>query len=445
MRRIGPRYRIRKRALAVCFAAVILAVVVIDLYPLWKRSDKISMKDPPGLLLPQTSRNKGRPLLPTSIVSNQTPLWMDKYVKFQNSWLKAPNGAGALNGIKYTFQSRGRKRPPLLIWNCPTAGACGGLGDRLYGIIMGLYIAILSERIFLIQEWNINGIAHPLLDYLQPNHLWWHATVPSRESIDFGLLSTMDDRQHPLLLEPCGLKPDKRDYFLRNNIMTYESQLKESSCLQDYWQDLSSKREQDFDRPLAEVGFHTLFKFTRHVDDQATMLLQKSGTIDELDYVSSPYIGMHIRTGQGETWNDPERHSGAENLERFATCANNMHRSIAQKCETTPKVYIAADNNEAKKYMLNKYSSAGIFKGLTDLEILHIDRSNFDKFTSIKDAYDNVWGELKLLIDATCLVLSRSKISTLALELSAQQPQCAVFFDKCDDDTLQEAVQAISC
>jgi hypothetical protein len=449
LRRRGRRYPMKSGVLVVCFSGVLLFVVLIDLYSLWTQSVGIDKTEDSSLSLLQLPRNKGRQSVHTSSSSSisasmEIPAWMDTHIKFQNSWIKGGRGESFSVGTEYTLQTNDRKRPPLLIWNCPSAGACGGLGDRLYGIIMGLYIAMLSERIFLIQEWNIDGIPHPLLDYLQPNHLLWHAKLLSREAVDFGLLSTMDNRQHPLLLEPCGLKPDQRDYFLRNNLMTYESQLQQSSCFQDYlkaW----SVGQQDIARPLALVGFNTLFHFTEHVDKKAKSLLKKSGTSTDSNGVRTPYIGMHIRTGQGSTWSDPERHSGTTNLERFATCAMDLQKAIAERCGIAPKIYVAADNNEAKEYLLSKHSRDDVFQALTDMEILHIDRSSLDQIANIRNAYDNVWGELKVLIDATCLVMSRSKISTLALDLSVQQPRCAVYFDDCDDEAVRQATGTLSC
>jgi hypothetical protein len=67
------------------------------------------------------------------------------------------------------------------------------------------------------------------------------------------------------------------------------------------------------------------------------------------------------------------------------------------------------------------------------------------KLQNVSAAYDNVWGELKVLIDATCLVMSHSKFSTLAWELSDQQPRCAVYFDDCDEDRVQQAVSVLDC
>ena len=426
--------------MAVWFLLVILFVGAVDLFPLLFHKDVSSSTSSVNLENFQ-SQNEAQGKTPA-----QTPIgipeWMQAHVRFQNQWVQSESGLS--DSTDFTLRQSNRKRPPLLVWNCPTRGSCGGLGDRLYGIIMGLFIAMLTQRIFLVQEWKIKDVAHPLWDYVQPSHLHYRVALPPRDSSDFGVLSLVDNRQHPVLLEPCELQPDKRDYFLRNNLMTYEPQLTNSACLKDYWKASSVTHIND-NHSLAFIGFHTLFRFTQRAHQKSRLLLQEAKILAPSDAILPQYIGMHVRTGQGTTWHDPERHTGTANLERFGKCALQLQRAVAAKCGTNPSIYVAADNHEVKEFLLNNYGKEGSLKFVTDKEILHIDRSKLDLIDNVRDAYDFLWTELKVLVDATCLVMSRSKISTLATDLNPQYPRCAVYFDECSDEQVQQAARSLPC
>ena len=376
----------------------------------------------------------------------KVPSWMASHVQFQNEWMISESTSRHSRLPQYSV-STNETRPPLLIWTCQGKGFCGGLGDRIYGIIMGLYIAMLTQRIYLVQEWKGPDAPRPLSAYLQPNHLHWRAMVSPDVLDKMGILSTIDNREHPLLLEPGTINNDKRDYYLRNNIMTYESLLVQSTCLQDYWNQQGGRNDS---RPLSNVGFFTLFQFTERVDALALSLLRSSKVIDESMEkkeisATKKFLALHIRTGQGKTWDDPERHSGIQNLQRFDECAVRLQEAVQKRCGWSPDVYIASDNDEAKDFFLTRHRKDGSFKAAMNLEVFHIDRTKTGMLTDVATAYDQVWGELKVLIDAQCLVMSRSKFSTLAMELSPQQPRCAVYFDDCNSEKVNEAVQALSC
>ena len=392
------------------------------------------------------------------------PPWMWDHIKFQQKWIiKGKQQAGDANdegqistGTSYRIMptdknTSNQTRPNLLVWNCQAQGGCGGLGDRLYGIIMGLYMAMMTQRIFLIQEWKQPNIAHPLWDYVQPNHLAWHAQLDSKTRQEMGLLSTIDNRDHPLLMDPCDRQlelADKRDYYLRNNIMTYETQLDQSFCLQNYWKEHGGRTD---NAPLPNTGFLTLFQFTQRVQEQAHNLLRQSRILNRRRQSTATattmpmYIAMHVRTGQGKTWDDPDRHAGLSDLERFDACAVRVQTAIGQKCATQLDVYVASDKSQAKVYFLDKHSHDGTFKANVIMEVFHIDRTNAELLSNVLGAYDQVWGELKVLIDAACLIMSRSNFSILGLDLSPQQPRCAVYFDECDENHVRRAVEALVC
>jgi hypothetical protein len=343
--------------------------------------------------------------------------------------------------------SLAQARPPWLQWVCLQRGACGGLGDRIYGMIMGLYMSLLSGRLYLIREWESPATAHPLEDYLQANLVQWKAKTDANRR-PAAMLTTVDNRNHPLLLDPCGLATDPRDYELRNNLMTYEGIFRQTDCLQDYWKEAGGGPPPTDNRSLAHIGFWTLFRFTARVEEQARILLRQVGLVAAASSPHPFYLAVHIRTGQGQTWQDPARHDGVENMEAFYQCTRRLQDAVQKRCTlaSRPPVYVAADTVDAKEFFqTHSANDDGSLKANLQMEVFHIDRSVTHKLQNVSAAYDNVWGELKVLIDATCLVMSHSKFSTLAWELSDQQPRCAVYFDDCDEDRVQQAVSVLDC
>jgi len=188
-----------------------------------------------------------------------------------------------------------------------------------------------------------------------------------------------------------------------------------------------------------------------------------------------PYVAVHIRTGRGKTFTDALFPSNNESTwPLYYQCAKALQRGIQEKCHsqeanftsttrstavnhTIPPplvpIYVAADTVDVKKVMLewgrneeeSRLRNQSTIKTLLNLEIYHIDRSNKAKFVSQPpvDAQLDVWAEMKLLIDSTCLVMSYSKFSRLGHWLSPQQPRCAVLYNDCGSERVQKALEGL--
>jgi hypothetical protein len=489
---------------------------------------------------------------------------------------------------------------------------CGGLGDRLYGIVMTLYLALLTNRTLLVQgqDWNVVeatagaggnsnnnnnscGLLAPLEHFLRPAHIQWNAAAfmddnehddataandgdddGDDESVDtIYHVNTLDNRRHVYLQDPCRSIPTRyKRIEIQNNLMTYDDVLfqntsSQSACWMNLKDDWRKQRHHDDKHDsmdvdnngtqrlsLFQIGFWTLFRFAprvyrqadhlrtlagmtqnemknennnvptndnddndiSHHDDSTTTLSTRS-TPPQLRSKSSsrslfrPYIGVHIRTGQAESWTDPIRHgSSRATLQLFYQCAiklqhgmhqihidiqqqqqqqlqqlqqQEQHQHCFHKYSTTnssmtttsssknintnsyhsstaplpplPDIYIASDNAAAKMQIQHwgaaaaaaaavaadhpqrqekSKSSNNSIKTLVDMDILHIDKTRVDDLQRnsvvlhhqtdkydrvVQQAYMNVWAELQILRDASCLVTSRSKFSDLAVELNS--------------------------
>jgi len=55
----------------------------------------------------------------------------------------------------------------------------------------------------------------------------------------------------------------------------------------------------------------------------------------------------------------------------------------------------------------------------------------------------DAWAELSTLIDAVCLVTSRSGFSNVPMWVSTHQPRCSVRFDHCSAEDVTIALQVL--
>lgn len=352
--------------------------------------------------------------------AHSMPPWMTAYVDLHKSRIvKKADGT-----LQYT-------NDPYLKWTCRVMGSCGGLGDRLNGIIMSLYMAILTNRTFILEQgWQTPA---NMTAFLQPASIRWNLSAPSYAN---KRISTIDQCQHPYLTEPCKQHDPAKGIEFQNNLMTDEAQLAES-CMNDYWKQFGGRQD---DRSLFHIGFWALFRFTPLVDQSANQLRQRAGMKGSND----PYVAVHIRTGQGATWEDPVRHGTTQDLHSFYQCALKIQTGLKQRYQTTtmPSIYSAADNNTAKE-LIQSWNQDGTVMAVTDLEVFHIDRTRVNELKDFDQAYSDVWGELKVLIDATCLVMSRSGFSKLGSQISHQQPRCAIMFNECSDANVTKVLNRL--
>jgi hypothetical protein len=184
------------------------------------------------------------------------------------------------------------------------------------------------------------------------------------------------------------------------------------------------------DKQMWNSMFWTLFRLSNRTIEAGKRQL---GPINP-DY----FVGVHIRTGGNtSTFIDPFRHSTKKDLELFATCTKFVQQELTAKCGTTPGVYVASDNDDAKAYMM---ANGGSNVYASPVETYHIDKSNITLLQNFTLASDAIWGDFKALMDATCLVVGRSGFSYLSQHMARQQPRCALMFNDCPIEKVRQIV-----
>jgi hypothetical protein len=106
-------------------------------------------------------------------------------------------------------------------------------------------------------------------------------------------------------------------------------------------------------------------------------------------------------------------------------------------------IYLAADTASAKKQFLDWDSDVRTMEN----EVYHFDRTSSSVLKDAQQAALDVFRDLKLLMDSTCIVMSRSdgrvsKFSRLADWLPTQ-PRCSAFWNDCGPEKVAEQLSRI--
>ena len=358
----------------------------------------------------------------------EAPRWIRDYVKFHKS--KVLKDGKLIAGTRW------------IRWFCPGGKGgrhCGGLADRLKGMLQALLFGIVDNRVVVLEEWE--KPPHPLSNYLEPNLInytaktIWHHNAHTVEGYKAKepqpIFYTIHDH-------PCNFTEYGKNFTgirYSGNFCTRHKIISKDNCTHALFKK-GQVREQNAQVTL----FWTLFRFSNPIHNLANQL--RGPRID-----ASHYVAAHIRTGNGADWSDPLIHNTQKEWDKFSHCITVVQDALHEKCQGTrpqrPLAYLASDNDATKRYVQAQHPPGLIHA--PEVEIMHIDKGHSAP-NSIEHAYSIVVAEWKILMDSTCLIISDSGFSDLAWKLSRIQPRCAVSVDHCQDPELvQAAVKNVAC
>ena len=393
----------------------------------------------------------------------EPPSWMKSYIQFHQSAVKKLQ---LRNGPNDDDNSKSPSaKVQWLQWYCNWQSVdgkqpqrhCGGLADRIKGMLEALILAKVDHRVVLLEEWEGTPSTgpHPLTDYLQPNAIAWNMTLPS--SFANSNNSTTEISEFPTFTDsfgaskspeqlivkkaPCTFSSSSTGIRFTGNLLSAEDVLTDAKTCQgqfgsDPWQG-----------PLYAYLFWTMFQFTPRVHAHADVL---RGPVHR-----NYYVAAHVRTGNFTAhYADKIRQASTKAWDTFADCVDAVARALHEKCGTVPPVYLASDNDNAKRYIQSKVASSSnktIHVQAPDIEMMHIDlHSEEAKHKNDDDhataGYLAVWAELKILIDSTCIITSESGFSKMGKALSRQYPRCTIAYDRCaNPDKVAKKVRYVTC
>lgn len=143
--------------------AVILLLVVL-LRSLHQRHLNKSFRSNSGVnsLLLLSDHPNDQPFLP--------PPWLKRYAAYHKSQVDSK-----VDTLRDTAR--------WIQWYCNWQDGkrhCGGLADRIKGMMEALILGIIDHRVVLIEEWEGSSSTgnYPLSDYLEPNLIDWKLDLP---------------------------------------------------------------------------------------------------------------------------------------------------------------------------------------------------------------------------------------------------------------------------
>jgi len=312
----------------------------------------------------------------------------------------------------------------FLVYVC-TGGLCGGIGDRVTGIVTAFYLAVATNRVFLVH----NPSPVDLGVVLNTSNIDWktHAGyVMSQRPLSIGMIDRVgesldllnDNAEQRLIALRTNLNLTDRDYILSRK--EFALSLQNLGVPVDTWRPPNGGI-------LFAWAWSALFTPTSALDEAVRA---KWARVTGFEGSLDSYVAVHIRTGGH--WGDGKRHDPAN--DEFAECAKRVVKRMSAGAALS--VYVASDDHNAKMSLQQKVPGA-VFDPVLPF---HIDKSG--RGLDAQEKFLETWAEFMILSRADCLVYSRSGFSEVAVSVSrdlVRGHRCAVQFDSCSTEDIDRS------
>ena len=341
----------------------------------------------------------------------ELPFWLQDYVEYHNKAMMHNN----ISAHRY------------MIYTCKKGHHCSGTGNRQRGIMATFLVSILTKRVFLMDIDN----PVPLDQILEPHLIRWNEKPNSLSELESEALDVRNVQPNPLQ-RPGDFKERKQVIrILANGPGGLETIWKSAEMRQL----LTTEEEQSLPPTIYKWIFHTLFRpsvaLKALVQEQRTALgLLTSNTS------FSPYIGIHIRLGGGGAWHGmrEERYNVTAALPHFLQLGHQLQQETFHNHKNVPLVIIS-DEADAKEIMYAMDPAS--VRYVSNATIVHVDRSRDLDKNDVQGSLQ-VWADLLLLAQATCLVESLSSFSSLARRISIVEDEPERCFVRQEDGMLMQ-------
>jgi len=337
---------------------------------------------------------------------------------------------------------------PSLVYVCEKN--CGGIGDRMSGIISAFYLAIALDRAFFIDYKS----PFPLTETLVPKTMRWDYNVKRKcitnnsfRSNENEIFMVDSENPHQVLrrieqLHERGtstIRLHVNRYYVGILLWMVPSSLKLSERAAAFESGMIRKLDNYCPGRNAiennagytfSFAFTQLFDFAPEVKDRALHMIQELALGADAEF-----IAVHIRIGGRPKksrrvvgWIDPKRHE-IEDAATFFDCADSKRRNAESISNSSP-IVLFSDSEELKKAPIVATRGVRVVKST---HISHTDRSwSFSK-QSMRRGNVDTFAELYLMSRASCIVGSSSTYSGLASSLTFPPRECFSYFGNCTE------------
>ena len=346
---------------------------------------------------------------------------------------------------------------------------CGGLGDRVSGIVSAFYAAVAMRRLFIIDSSYpvpLNLTLRPtdslnwdIKKFLPADTLKWNIMHIFRRRKAVTINGSNSHNQQARVLNSlfAAHKSGVSVIFFRINRLhvgmnlwkhssatTRNSNMPEGHLarLRDVW--CCKLRPCAELRPstLMKVAFNTLFTFSPQVLDRAFIMFNDLGLVSQEHGAMKNFVAIHARIG-GQTknlnsWYDPKRHS-LDDMPEFLKCAHTLIANYSELRASdrinSPNIVVFSDSAEFRKRIVELDTTV---KHTENTTIMHVDRSVIADRKTLESGVVDTYAELYVLSRATCIVGSKSTFSGVASSIftpMSQSQRCYSYFKYCQDTT----------
>ena len=261
---------------------------------------------------------------------------------------------------------------------------CGGVGDRMYGILVLYLAAILTKRSFFIY----NSKPVPLEQFLLPNKLDWRIdSIKHKKSRD-DVLSCAEGSLLSWCTQHVVQIPFRLCKYLKNLVFSsyYFLNINDNmrtDCIEELLYEFDSLRAltdrsqvdskflHDFATNISRMMMDTLFRPHQRLIDTAMTAAGKNVQSQPHDCL----VCVHVRTGYG--LGERTRH---RNMSSFASCAGVAKRDLlvaAPQCAGNLQWLLVGDNQDALDMLQILLAGAGSHQFLRTKHLgssFHIDK-----------------------------------------------------------------------
>ena len=272
---------------------------------------------------------------------------------------------------------------------------CGGYGNRISGITVALFLAILSNRTLLIEmkyPFDINRILHP-------NAIQWNYTNPTVNTIMH--INLMDKRR----LKKSWKRFSETLYDFNTDIIILNTDL----GFDFYYDVFDEKWNEKFqgvfgitkDDYISVYGctFHYLFTYDKRVTDAIHQEMQ------QLQLTPGKFISAHYRTLAIAG----DKQLAPINPFPFFKCGTMIAHILELNTDDTFRVYFISDSEKADEMATGIYADKVITSNVSKV---HIDRSHLHN-DPLFDGFIGAIVNIEVAAKGAAFIKSKSTYSNL--------------------------------
>ena len=320
------------------------------------------------------------------------------------------------NRARHEKMRRGEVPLRAVIIRCVRTDHCGGLGDRLFGIITLFMVSVMADRAVFVEH----AKPLPLADYLTPNAIDWRIDSVPNASVKAALRDALARGQYHNFQLPWQHCVDILRFPMNqpSPVLVVNSNVR-TECLlklllqKKFFPKADTPRlhfNQSEERSLrfwaSVVSHHVLrhlFSFSRVVTDEAVSVLKQTTLPSNFD-ARGAYeclICVHVRSGKNT--GEGDRH---HNIAGFGECAHMVEQGIrkAKTCPRKPYWLVISDHPNAPSIVGGNFSTPLSTNNVGP--IIHVDYVGFgEKHRS---------GAMRLFVDFFVLTRCKHFVASLS-------------------------------